>query len=146
MQTPKSNMNSTRNRDDHEMEIAGMPTDIDEAKLRQFLAEHIGENNEKILSIVLSNESGYISTCDLTKCFISFQDEKSMLESIESLKGIGYDGYSLTVHRRKLKLPTLNTPGIASMRNNAGGGGENSGPIFLTNTPKNFEAATNFQK
>ena len=143
MQTPKSNMNSTRNRDDHEMEIAGMPTDIDEAKLRQFLAEHIGENNEKILSVVLSNESGYISTCDLTKCFISFQDEKSMLESIESLKGIGYDGYSLTVHRRKLKLPTLNTPGIASMRNNAGGG-ENSGPIFLTNTPKNFEAATNF--
>lgn len=72
MQTPKSNMNSTRNRDDHEMEIAGMPTDIDETKLRQFLSENIGENNEKILSVVLSNESGYVSTCDLTKCFISF--------------------------------------------------------------------------
>lgn len=48
MQTPKSNMNSTRNREDHEMEIAGMPADIDETKLRQFLREHIGENNSKI--------------------------------------------------------------------------------------------------
>lgn len=69
------------------------------------------------------------------------------MESIESLKGIGYDGYSLTVHRRKMKLPNLNTPGMASMRNNAGGGGENSGPIFLTHTPaKNFETAASFQK
>jgi hypothetical protein len=54
------------------MEIAGMPADIDETKLRQFLSENIGENNEKILSVVLSNESGYVSTCELTKCFISF--------------------------------------------------------------------------
>lgn len=65
-----------------------------------------------------------------------------MLQAIESLKGIGYHGYSLNVHRRKLKLPAINTPGIPSIRNN----GESSGSIFLTNTPKNFEAATNFSK
>ena len=34
-------------------------------------------------------------------------------------------------------MPALNTPGMLQ-RNN----GENSGPIFLTHTPKNFEAAT----
>jgi len=124
------------------MEISGLPSDIDEAKLRTFLEENCGSQYEKVLCVILSNEAGYVSNSELTKSFISFQDESSLMQAIESLKGIGYQGYSLNVHRRKLKLPSLNTPGMPSLRNN----GENSGPIFLTNTPKNFEAATNFSK
>ena len=114
-----------------------MPNDIDEAKLRKFLSEHIGSNNDKIMSVVLSNEPGYISTCDLTKCFVSFEDEESMLDSVDSLKGIGYSGYQLTVQQRKYQVrkTAFNTPGMRQRD------GENSAPIFLTHTPKNFESA-----
>ena len=97
LQTPRSNSQRADFPDDHKLEIAGVPNDIDEKKLRQFLSEHIGSNNDKILSVVLSNEPGHISQSDLTKCFVSFEDEKSMLQSIEDLRGIGYQGYQLTV-------------------------------------------------
>jgi len=60
-----------------------------------------------------------------------------MLDSIDELKGIGYEGYQLTVHRRKQSLETaIKKTTITRPRN-----GESTAPYFLTNTPKNFEGA-----
>jgi len=43
--------------------------------MRSFLEEQIGENNERILSVILSNEVGYVSDTEYTKCFVGFSDE-----------------------------------------------------------------------
>ena len=59
-----------------------------------------------------------------------------MTVALDMLNGVGFDGHSISIHRRV--YPTMKgkkQPGL-SHRN-----GENSAPIYLTSTPKNFDAA-----
>ena len=61
-----------------------------------------------------------------------------MLEAIESLRNTNYSGHQITVQKRKQVRMSEKTFTPCLMQRNTG---ENSGPIFLTHTPKNFEAA-----
>ena len=70
LQSP--NITSGAEKNDHEMEISGLPSDITELKLRTFLEENCGVQYEKVLTVILSNDAGYVSNCELTKSFVSF--------------------------------------------------------------------------
>lgn len=60
-----------------------------------------------------------------------------MTAALDMLKGIGFDGHSISVHRRVYPTEKGKKKNLGLSHRN----GENSAPIFLTSTPKNFDAA-----